>query len=105
MLACLRLDRSGLLSSSGCWTVDTYEPDYQVIISPNPALDFLNITLENEKDATIELTDITGKVLLHQFYNNQKYIDLNIESINNGLYLLKIELDNKWITKKVFISK
>jgi Pregnancy-associated plasma protein-A/Secretion system C-terminal sorting domain len=105
MLACLRNERSGLLSSSGCWTVDTYEPDYQVLISPNPALDFLNITLENEKDATIELTDITGKVLLHQFYNNQKYIDLNIESINNGLYLLKIELDNKWITKKVFISK
>lgn len=44
------------------------------------------------------------KTLDEGFYNN-KHIESNVFDLSNGIYLLKIELPNKTIIKKIAIVK
>jgi hypothetical protein len=57
---------------------------------PNPVSDILNIINENEAIGTIQLFDLTGKIVLQDnFDNNQAQI--NIQELPKGMYLLKAE--------------
>ncbi|MFM7661594.1 MAG: T9SS type A sorting domain-containing protein, partial [Bacteroidota bacterium] len=69
------------------------EPIYKVF--PNPTNDIINITyLDSEKKFQLELMDISGQVILREFAKNE----LNLNQLSNGIYLLKIMLDNKLVS-------
>ena len=70
----------------------------QFIIYPNPTSTLLNI--QTEANATYQLYDISGKLILKGKVNNQiKAIDLSV--ISNGLYFLKLTIANKNTTTKI----
>ncbi|MDB4088147.1 T9SS type A sorting domain-containing protein [Flavobacteriales bacterium] len=59
-------------------------------IYPNPASSVLNINnIENRNITSISIIDITGKISLNK--SNLVSKKLNIESLENGVYFLKIE--------------
>lgn len=67
--------------------------DISINIYPNPFNNVFNIRLGNDLlklNTTIDLYDITGKVVLTFNQSNQELLELNTSSLPNGLYLLKI---------------
>jgi hypothetical protein len=69
-----------------------------IIISPNPATDFIQITAANNStDFEIELIDFVGKTIC-KVYNQNK---LAITQFRKGIYLVKVT-DKQ---KNVFMDK
>ena len=66
---------------------------------PNPATDKLNVLIASPKadNVTILVTDISGKILLKQvvqIVNGESNIQLNINSLTKGNYVIKVTCDD-----------
>ena len=71
---------------------------------PNPAKDMVNIEIFNGscKTVSIDVRDLTGKILLKKSFNTNldiQKIKLNLGDISAGTYLIVIENDNDRIIK------
>jgi hypothetical protein len=69
---------------------------------PNPATNVVNIT-NNENMLVEEVTvyDSTGKQLTTQNYNNENQIQLNVENLASGTYMLHIQTNAGLAVKKL----
>ena len=80
-----------------------------VEIYPNPANNTLFIELEliDQSDVSVLLTDLNGKIIHDIDYCNFKNgaINLNIESLNSGVYNCFIVAQNSVFNKKVIVVK
>ncbi|MCX7954843.1 MAG: T9SS type A sorting domain-containing protein [Bacteroidales bacterium] len=70
-----------------------------VIVTPNPATDFLYITLFNFTKAECELISYDGKIVFNH-KNLKKHNVINISEITRGVYTLRIKSE-----KDIFITK
>jgi hypothetical protein len=76
--------------------------EYGISVFPNPNNGVFNIQIENSNYsiATFQIIDITGKVILmDKIDEKRKYIDLS--SISNGLYMLRINIDEQSGTYRI----
>ncbi|SFN85936.1 Por secretion system C-terminal sorting domain-containing protein [Paenimyroides ummariense] len=72
---------------------------------PNPATNVINITnSENISVKQVEIYDITGKLINSQNFNNETEIQLNIENLTSGTYLLHLHT-NEGVAVKKMIKK
>jgi hypothetical protein len=74
-----------------------------VSVFPNPANDFIYIqinTLINET-STVQLFDISSRLVLEKTYNTNDLIELNVEQFLNGVYYLKIVSSEKSYNKLI----
>ena len=68
-------------------------------IYPNPGKDFITISGKNLNNSSVELLDITGKNVFAQIAEQSECkIILNIQSIPNGTYLIRIR-QNKAVSQ------
>jgi len=81
--------------------IETADPSQTIenVISvyPNPASDFINLSLNGVKADKVEIYDITGKIISSQLLvteHNQIYI----KNLKSGMYLLKIYNKNQNVT-------
>jgi hypothetical protein len=76
-----------------------------ISVYPNPAGNFVNISLENKMDAAISIYDITGKLVQGNTLAEMKN-RVDLSSFNNGLYLYTIkDADNRTLkTGKLTVS-
>ncbi|MFA6401291.1 MAG: T9SS type A sorting domain-containing protein [Salinivirgaceae bacterium] len=82
--------------------INSQHKENQISVYPNPTQGMLS--LENVLNATIELYDLSGKLLLKETsLNSNKSMDLSM--FNNGNYLVKIITDDGVATKIVSILK
>ncbi|MEY2739673.1 MAG: hypothetical protein RL259_1582, partial [Bacteroidota bacterium] len=73
----------------------------KVKLYPNPASN--NIRFANVEDATIMITDVTGKVVLQTSGVDENSI-INVSHLNSGIYLVNIK--NEWMNETVkFVKK
>lgn len=76
---------------------------------PNPAntYAYLNINLSNSQNIRISIVNTVGQEILvvqDAYLNNeQNQVQLPIESLNTGIYLVKIEAENGSITEKLMV--
>lgn len=78
--------------------------DNSVSIFPNPTNGILNIT--SVSDAKVELFDVTGKqVLLTTTVSASKTQQVNISSLVEGVYILKVSNNDFVSIKKVVLTK
>lgn len=69
---------------------------------PNPAANFVNITNnENMSVKQIEIYDLAGKLINTKNFNNETEIQLNIETLTSGTYLLHLHTDEGTAVKKL----
>lgn len=69
---------------------------------PNPSTNIVNITnSENMSVKQIEIYDLAGKLVNTQHFNNQADIQLNIETLTNGTYLLYLHTNEGAAVKKL----
>jgi spore coat protein CotH len=72
-----------------------------ITIFPNPASTKINIDIPDHVPTVLTVYDILGKQLIQK--SNVKTIDLN--ELNDGIYLLKVTIDNKILTKRFIVKK
>jgi len=74
-------------------------------IYPNPATDKLRLNFGTElKTATISILDLQGRSLLSQTAANTQVESLDISSLNNGIYFVRVIADGKVMNSK-FVKK
>nr|MBP7184767.1 T9SS type A sorting domain-containing protein [Saprospiraceae bacterium] len=69
-----------------------------VLINPNPASNKINYSFvsENRGGATVQVLDVTGNVISTQkisVVNGENSLELSLESLNKGIYILQITDD------------
>src|SRR5690554_1136378 len=74
----------------------------QFNLYPNPATNMVNITNgENHLVNQVVIYDVTGKQLSTQTFNNQAEIQLNVENLASGVYMLHIQTNEGTAVKKL----
>ncbi len=88
---------------------DELELTNELKLYPNPAssVTYLSFTSDRPGGYSIELTDITGKVLLRKTgksLRGENKININVSKYENGMYLLKL-MDKNHSVKSVMFTK
>lgn len=75
-------------------------------ISPNPVNDILTLTLLNQISASTRLSiyDTFGKLATETLVLNQNIYQLDLSSLPNGIYFIKIDTDKSKPVMKKFIK-
>lgn len=79
-----------------------------VKIYPNPATSEFTISQNLSSDGTVQLYDISGKMIKNLFKGNfgtNKNIAVKTDGIAAGIYLVKVNSGKKSVTKKLVINK
>jgi hypothetical protein len=75
----------------------------KINIYPNPFTTILNLDLSkiaNEK-VDVRIYDIQGKIIIHQFYENTSFVELNTDVLERGTYLMEINSGIDLFRKKL----
>jgi hypothetical protein len=73
----------------------------QITVSPNPSKGIFTITFANDVQKTMEVIDITGRVVFSKV-STELETQMNIENLANGVYYLRVNTTNsKQILKLV----
>ncbi|MFM7661132.1 MAG: T9SS type A sorting domain-containing protein [Bacteroidota bacterium] len=78
--------------------------DTQVSIYPNPASEVINIHSNKLLNATVSVTDLTGKVVKNSTISGLT-ASINTSGLNNGIFFVTITDGNSTSTQKVVIRK
>lgn len=78
--------------------------DSNVVLYPNPATSFVNITSSVEM-TRITVTNYVGQVVYMSDLNDETSVKLNTASFNNGVYVVRLESENGIVTKRVIIAQ
>jgi PKD repeat protein len=81
-----------------------------ILIAPNPASDlvFLKANFKTEKLISVEVLDISGKTLLREEWQDAALgndYQLDLSSVAEGVYLVRLKSDNEIATKRIVIRK
>jgi hypothetical protein len=63
------------------------------VVYPNPTTGLFTIELNNGSVKTIQVMDLTGRIVLANTSSNDK-IDFNISNLANGVYFVKVQSNN-----------
>lgn len=72
--------------------------------SPNPVKETLNLKLQ-QSDAQVQLYNVQGKVVLERNDITKNEVNLNLSSLPNGSYYLKVRLINGYTSIKKIIKE
>jgi hypothetical protein len=70
-------------------------------ISPNPAKNNFTITATNEPLKSLEVFNVLGQRIMNLTFSATTLKNINIETLNSGMYLLKINGDT---TKRLIVN-
>jgi extracellular elastinolytic metalloproteinase len=92
----------------GIYPVSLREEAWQVLrIWPNPASKQLNIAMpDGVIDAKLEIMDISGKVVLSNQIstNGSSSIQINIDRLKSGVYLIRVDSEDRFFQTKLIIT-
>ena len=72
------------------------------LVTPNPANDFINISnTENIKVSNIKITDLNGRVVKQNNFDNVSNINLNVSDLSSGVYMMNINTNEVSTVKKI----
>ena len=76
-------------------------------VYPNPLTngDQLNVKIGTRTSADIKLFNVTGKQMLMEEIDNANIKPLDLSSLPNGVYMLKLSINKTSITKKVVVMR
>lgn len=63
----------------------------EMSIYPNPTIDIVNVNIDDYQDAQIQISDLTGKIVLEQKLNSSS---VDVSHLSTGMYLLKVQSGN-----------
>ena len=76
----------------------------RIKVFPNPATSNLMISTEGEYIQELVISDIQGRLITEVNANNTQEINLNLNHLVEGTYILHINLKNRTVRKKIIIQ-
>lgn len=86
-------------NSQSLSTIDFVKPI--VSISPNPAIDFVDLNVRNATKASLSICDLTGRVIRSQSVEETEHLD--VSGLSTGVYLFNVTTPSGTTTQKVVI--
>lgn len=83
---------------------ETYVLGHKITVYPNPTAGFLQVLIdgiEAEDNIAFYLSDVNGKVLLHEKSDLSGKIEMDLSLYSNGFYLLKVVLNGREKTWRI----
>ena len=80
--------------------IENLYSEESIDVYPNPAADYLIISGDLSKVKKIQIINSTGQIILQDISVNNK---IDLSSLSNGIYFIKVELANKSITNRFVI--
>ncbi len=75
-----------------------------ISVFPNPTTGIINIESIDIEAQKVEISDITGKIILTEEIKNNKK-ELNISNLQNGIYLINIYTEKGILYDKIILNK
>ncbi|WP_027138894.1 T9SS type A sorting domain-containing protein [Gaetbulibacter saemankumensis] len=94
--------------SSGTLPTETFEvlkKEFKVFPNPLTKGNEISLSFGINTSVQIELYDITGKLMLKTFTDNQNLKNINVSGLTNGMYMIKINSGNSSVIRKAVILK
>jgi len=95
------------ISNNALGLQDLENPNNSFLIYPNPSKNgYFNISIQNEDisdNYKIEIFDLLGKLIERNVYH-EKDIKYNVSNLNSGLFILKIQVNNKIYSQLIAID-
>jgi hypothetical protein len=85
--------------------------NFKIIISPNPAYDYITVDVRNIKSASVNLilTNSLGETLYESEFKNGNQnvpaMELNISNLKNGIYFIHAKTGENYFIQKLIISR
>ncbi len=79
----------------------------EVKLFPNPTTDFVTVQIdavELQKDATVQVFDVTGKLVQSLQYQNAQQVTLDVSNLTAGTYFLRLSTDSHLIGKRFMVT-
>ena len=93
-----------MTNCEGCGLVKVNDLENKKInVYPNPATSTVNVQLVDNSQANIQLFNLVGQVVMSEQVNGQDLVTLNVNNLNNGIYMLKVNQNGKVYTSKVVV--
>ncbi len=114
MLAALIEFRPGLLRGGDCEPSSTQNIDFQSFIYPNPARDYIFLTIKREalsNENTITIAQNMGNIVLSKKLSDLEKdtvhteggVKIPIGGLSGGMYFISLKIDNQVFVKKIAI--
>jgi len=92
-------DNNLRLKSNNSSKFESHKPT--LVIYPNPTEGFSTINLSEVTNFQIIIQSMTGAQLFNEVVHSSDHYNLNIEDFENGIYIIKIILENQIITNEI----
>jgi hypothetical protein len=80
--------------------------EIDVRIYPNPATSDLTVSVPAKQIATMQLTDVAGRLVTESNHINASRKTMDVSGMNSGLYLLTLKLtDGSTATRRILVGK
>ena len=89
-------------SSTNAVSIREAEKSDGISIFPNPVQSQINITLNAELYHWLQITDITGRVILKKEIR-QNAVSIDLSDLSSGVYSLRLLGDNNVVTKQIIV--
>ena len=102
----MKISENGCVDTSSCYTFTSAgienEMSNAVLIYPNPANDHVTIKFPGgAENGYVTLSDLDGRILLSQTFENAAHFKLLPGDLANGIYLMTIETASIHVTQKI----
>lgn len=83
--------------------IDDWNKDLPIY--PNPASNLLHVTLPEELDpCTVTIYNMVGGVVFSETYHAERAVEIPVNQLSNGIYILKAEGHDQTFHKKIVIQ-
>jgi hypothetical protein len=82
------------------------EEDAKLKVYPNPGNGTFIVENQNEElNSKVIISDLTGKIIYNGILNNNERNEIDLQNIENGIYVLKVINKNNFMHSKICINK
>jgi hypothetical protein len=85
---------------AGNLSTNSVQLEPYVTLGPNPVSDFLTLEISSGEISDVKLFSLDGKLVRSYFFNQRK-VELDVSTFENGLYLLQIQTNASILHKKI----
>ncbi len=97
----IKTSNSITLTVTAANDIETIEKNSGIVFFPNPTKDFILIN-QDLIIGKIEILDMDGRVMSDYTINRNK---INLKNLNDGVYIIKANIKDKLIIRKVILKK
>jgi lysyl endopeptidase len=85
--------------------INSYEDlDNNFNIYPNPTKGIVNISTQSTNPFTVKIYDILGKVVFQNQKESKKEVQIDLSTINKGIYIISIVSENEQFVQRLVIN-